>query len=150
MTLKFSVLGEPQGKGRPKFTTFGGFPKAYTPKKTVAYENNIKAIYMRAHPDCSFPEGMMLDLRVVAYFGIPKSTSNKRRIAMLAGEIRPTKKPDADNILKVVADSLNGLAYHDDAQIVDTQIRKFFSARPRIEVIIKETGTKNHEQLQIQ
>ena len=91
----------------------------------------------------------MLDLRVIAYFGIPKSASQKRRTEMLAGSIRPTKRPDADNILKVVADSLNGLAYHDDAQLVDAQIRKFYSANPRIEVTIQETGSPAHEQLQI-
>lgn len=38
---------------------------------------------------------------------------------MLAGEIRPTKKPDMDNVVKIIADSLNNLAYYDDTQIVE-------------------------------
>lgn len=41
----------------------------------------------------------------------------KRREAMIAGTIRPTKKPDADNVLKIVTDSLNDIAYYDDAQM---------------------------------
>ena len=37
-----------------------------------------------------------------------------------------------------VADSLNQVAYKDDTQIVDAQCRKFYSVKPRIEVIIKQ------------
>ena len=150
MILKFSVLGPPQGKGRPIFSTFRGHVSVRTPEKTAQYERNVQAMYKRAHPNRGFPEGVMLDLRVIAYFGVPNSAPQKRRAAMLAGEIRPTKRPDADNILKVIADSLNGLAYYDDAQLVDTQIRKFYSSRPRVEVTILETGGTEHEQLQIQ
>ena len=148
MRVKFAVLGEPQGKGRPIFSTWNGRVSARTPPKTVAYEKDIQAMYRRAHPNRSFPEGTMLDLRVLAYFGVPNSASQRKRAEMLAGGIRPTKKPDADNILKVVADSLNGLAYYDDSQVVDTQIRKYYSSKPRIEIIIQEIGN-SHEQLTI-
>lgn len=48
------------------------------------------------------------------------------------------KKPDFDNIGKIVCDSLNNIAYHDDAQIVDAQVRKFFSDDPRVVVTIQE------------
>ena len=51
--------------------------------------------------------------------------------------IRPIKKPDWDNIGKVVADSLNQVAYRDDAQVVDSQVRKFYSRQPRVEVTIQ-------------
>lgn len=149
MTLKFSVLGEPRGKARPRFSRQNGKVVTFTDKQTQAYENYIKVMFKRAHPDRCFPEGAMLDLRVIAYFGIPQSASQKRRTEMLAGGIRPTKRPDADNILKAVADSLNGLAYHDDAQLVDTQIRKFYSAQPRIEITIQDTGNKCYEQMQL-
>ena len=67
-------------------------------------------------------------------------------IAMIGGKaqlmrerkIRPMKKPDFDNIGKIVCDSLNDIAYHDDAQIVDAQVRKFFSDDPRVVVTIQE------------
>ena len=57
---------------------------------------------------------------------------------MLDGLIRPTKKPDWDNIGKVVCDALNGIAYRDDAQIVDSMVRKFYGEVPRVVVIIRE------------
>ena len=52
--------------------------------------------------------------------------------------LRPTKKPDMDNVVKIIADSLNQIAYRDDTQIVDCQCRKFYSDNPRVEVTIKE------------
>jgi len=137
MKLTFSVPGEPQGKGRPKFSSINGRVNARTPDATVVYENLVRLEYQRSNGAKKFEAGVMLDLRVIAYYAIPESTSKKKKKAMEDGELRPTKKPDADNILKVVADSLNGIAYHDDAQIVDTQIRKFYSRNPRLEVSIQ-------------
>jgi Holliday junction resolvase RusA-like endonuclease len=145
MKIKFSVPGEPQGKGRPIFSTYGGHVNARTPEKTIAYENLIRTMYRKAYPGRRFPDNEMLDLRVIAFFTIPSSISNKRHAAMVAGEVRPTKKPDADNILKVVADSLNKIAYHDDAQVVDTQLRKFYSTEPRIEITIQSVNPINHQ-----
>ena len=57
---------------------------------------------------------------------------------MEEGKIRPTKKPDFDNIGKIVCDSLNKRAYNDDAQVVDAQVRKFYSRNPRVVVTIQE------------
>lgn len=57
---------------------------------------------------------------------------------MLAGEITPTKKPDADNVLKVIADSLNKLCYRDDAQIVRAEIVKCYAEQPGVDVMIWE------------
>lgn len=57
---------------------------------------------------------------------------------MLAGIIRPTIKPDVDNIAKVILDSLNGLAYKDDKQIVFCAISKWYGENPRVEVILEE------------
>ena len=54
--------------------------------------------------------------------------------------IRPTKKPDWDNIGKIVCDSLNLVAYHDDSAVVDAQVRKFYSETPRVDVMIKVVG----------
>jgi Holliday junction resolvase RusA-like endonuclease len=55
---------------------------------------------------------------------------------MLAQRVWPTKKPDADNILKLVADALNGLAYVDDKNIVTAHAHKVYSDRPRLEINI--------------
>jgi len=141
MKVKFIVFGSPQGKARPRFVNRGKFMKAYTPDATVDYENQIRAEFYRQCGKRRFGDNDMLDMRIMAYYSIPASTSKKKQKAMEEGEMRPTKKPDFDNIGKVVADALNSIAYRDDAQVVDSQIRKFYSRNPRLEVTI-QTASK--------
>ena len=138
--VKFTVLGEPKGKGRPRFSTQTG--RAFTPKQTVNYEKLVHTEYMVQCKGFRFPDDAMLDMRILAYYSVPKSGSKKEKAQKLANAIRPTKKPDMDNVVKMVADALNQVAYKDDTQIVDCQVRKFYSEQPRIEVIIQEVGGK--------
>ena len=134
MEVHFTIPGEPVGKGRPRFSRQGSFVMAYTPGKTVSYENLIKVEYER-QSGFSFGE-REIGLRVTAYFSIPKSASKVKRRQMKDGEIRPAKKPDIDNVCKVVADALNGVAYNDDRQIVYTEISKRYDDMPRMDVSI--------------
>ena len=136
MKIKFTVLGEPQGKGRPRFANVRGKVITRTPDETVLYENLIVTEYRRQVGSTKFQDNEIIDLRIMAYFTIPASASKKKQKQMEDGEIRPAKKPDMDNIIKVVADSLNQIAYRDDAQIVDCQLRKYYSRQPRIEISI--------------
>ena len=138
MKVKFTVLGEPAGKGRPRFRSVGPYVKTYTPEKTVSYENLVKLEYRRQCNDFKFEDGVPLDLRITAYYSIPKSTSKKKRVLMEQFKIRSMKKPDNDNIVKVVQDALSLVAYHDDVQVVDCQLRKFYSENPRVVVTIQE------------
>ena len=134
--IRFTVLGEPKGKGRPRFNTRTGH--AMTPKDTVNYESLVRLEYAQQTDGFRFQDDAMLDMRILAYYSIPQSKSKKVKAAMLNNEIRPTKKPDLDNVVKIIADSLNQVAYRDDTQIVDCQCRKFYSEQPRVEVIIKQ------------
>lgn len=134
--IRFTVPGPPAAKQRPRFSN----GHTYTPQKTVQYENLVKVCYEQAARGYKFPDDAMLDVRIFAFYEIPKSVSKKKRQQMIDNEIRPTKKPDFDNIGKIICDSLNGIAYRDDAVIVDAQVRKFYSERPRVEVSIRTTG----------
>lgn len=132
---KFTIPGIPKGKGRQRSRKDGSHP--YTPKDTVLYENKVTTCYME---QCGmfFEKGMPLDMRITAYLPIPSSESQKRQRLMEEHKIRPTKKPDSSNIQKAVEDGLNGVAYSDDSQIVDTQVRRFYSHQPRVVVTIQE------------
>ncbi len=136
MRVSFTVMGEPCGKGRPRFSKPG---HTYTPDKTSRYENLVKLEY-ESQCGCRFDDSDQLDMRIYAYYGIPKSDSKKKAAQKLSGIIRPAKKPDMDNVMKIIADSLNGIAYRDDTQIVDSMVRKFYSDVPRVQVIIQTTG----------
>lgn len=140
MRAKFCIHGDPQGKGRPRFSIVCGHVHTRTPDETVLYENLVKTEY-RQQVGVKFPDDAMLDVRIFAYYPIPKSASKRKRQAMLEKKIRPTKKPDWDNVGKVICDSLNGIAYRDDAQVVDSMVRKFYSEDPKVVVTIEEIKT---------
>ena len=135
MKIAFILAGEPKGKERPRFCHNG---QIYTPKQTTTYEQQIIFDYYKQCGNVKFDENSQLELFVKAYYKIPKSASKKKRMAMLSEEIRPTKKPDGDNILKAVADALNGVCYKDDKSIVKMSSEKFYSDVPRSEVIVQE------------
>ena len=134
--ITFVIYGEPQGKGRPKFTLTG---HAYTPERTKTYEAEIVAAFRREFPDfVRWEKGVPLRVRIKAVYGIPRSDSGLMAARKASGEIRPTKKPDADNVEKIVLDAINGIAWRDDAQVVDLRTTKVYGAVPRVEVEIDE------------
>nr|DAG40359.1 MAG TPA: Endodeoxyribonuclease RusA [Caudoviricetes sp.] len=73
---------------------------------------------------------------------IPKSATKAKRELMLTGKIRPTVKPDWDNLGKLVSDALNGIAYDDDKSVVDASVRKYYSDRPRTQITVCDADTE--------
>lgn len=136
MQVRFSVPGEPKGKGRPRFSNAGKYVKTYTPHDTVVYENLVRLSYTQAHPKVKLTGALRAEIR--AYFPIPASVSKKKREAMIAGKVRYTKKIDADNLAKAVLDALNNVAYDDDKQIVELFVSKDYSEEPQVIVVLTE------------
>ena len=141
--MKFTIPGEPTGKGRPRVVKFGNRSMAFTPQKTVSYENLVKLEYQaQSEGECFGDRQVRMNIK--AYYGLPKSDSRNKRTAKLAGQIRPTKKPDIDNVYKIIADALNGIAYNDDSQIVSARIEKLYAETPHVDITIEEV---QHETL---
>lgn len=130
--IKLIIPGQPCAKQRPRVCN----GHAFTPAKTVNYETLVKQLYITQNFRQQI-DGEII-MRVMAFFEIPKSASKKAREAMITGYTRPTKKPDWDNVGKIISDALNGLAYHDDSQIVTATVEKWYSENPRVEVELEE------------
>lgn len=79
-----------------------------------------------------------MEVYIRAYFEIPKSVSKKKKQQMLENEISPIIKPDTDNIAKSILDSLNGIAYLDDKQVIRLTVEKWYAEVPSVSVEIKE------------
>lgn len=120
--LFFSIPGEPRGKGRPRIAP--GQTRPYTPKETVAAERAIRAEFIRLFPKHKPWTGPVM-LRFTAVFAIPKSFNAALRQAALEGKVYAIKKCDKDNIEKLLADSLNGLAWVDDSQLQGGGIKRY-------------------------
>lgn len=104
---EFEVIGKVQGKGRPRF----GRGRVYTPQKTVDYEETIRLSFLTSKR-----------ILHTSYVGV----------TIIAMTNNILGKPDIDNIAKVVLDSLNGLAYYDDKQVVKMEITKVHSKKERL------------------
>ena len=122
---------EPQGKARPRFDSRSR--RTYTPTKTIKYEWEIQKAFRERYPDMIPPSGD-LKVQIAACFSMPKSWSNKKKKEASLGHCR--QKPDADNIATAVLDALNGLAYVDDAQVVELSVVKYWDYEPSVEVMI--------------
>lgn len=133
MRAEFTIHSAPTGKARPRVTMHG----TYTPRKTKQYEDLVRSEYISQCIGTNFGENA-LEIDITAVYAVPKSANKETRWKMLSGEIRPTKKPDYDNISKAVCDALNGLAYKDDAQIVDAHCHKVYGEIPMVIVTIEE------------
>lgn len=130
--VRVTIIGEPCGKGRPRFARNGA---TYTPQKTVNYETLVQVEY-RVQTACKRFEGPV-KMTITAYYGIPKSAPKQRKSLMEMNRVRPIKKPDIDNVAKIICDALNGYAYHDDTQVVELRAVKLYGD-PRVVVEIEE------------
>ena len=119
MTKTVKVYGRPKGKSRPRFAN----GHAYTPKATRDYEKMIGSEYLAQDGRKHTGE---ISLKVEAVFKIPKSWTKKKRWETIDTGKRPECRPDIDNIVKVAMDGLNGIAYDDDAQVVEISARKLY------------------------
>lgn len=132
MEISFVVYGEPRGKARPRVTRNG----TYTPDATVVYEELVRARYREAAQGRKFNPDEEIEIDIKACYNMPKSASSRVRNAMLNGKIQPKKKPDIDNIIKIICDALNGIAYRDDAQVVKVTCVKEYGNIPQVDVTI--------------
>ncbi|MGP1505160.1 MAG: RusA family crossover junction endodeoxyribonuclease [Eggerthia catenaformis] len=128
----FTIPGEPKGKARHRITKSG---IAYIPKQTTSYENWVKQCYLDNYEQTD--SKAEISVHITCFFAPPKSVSKKKKQMMLDHQINVTKKPDCDNIAKIILDSLNKIAYYDDSQIVDLHVSKQYDEIPHVAVVIE-------------
>jgi len=136
MKVKFTVMGTPMVKKRPRASMRNGHAVVYTPKDTVNYENLVRYTYQS---DVGIKLEGAIEMNVKAYFPIPKSVSKKQH-ALMATEKEPCIKHrgDIDNVCKVLMDSILGVAYDDDRQIYKLTGEKWYSENPRVEIEMRD------------
>ena len=135
--IKFTVYGEPRGKGRPHFNRKNGI--AYTPASTRQAERDFLSQAIQYKP--KEPLNGALSIELTFYLAIPASKPKKWREGALNGSILPAKKPDIDNLIKSVLDPMNSIFFQDDKQIIWLTAAKLYSVTPRTKVEIEEAVT---------
>jgi putative endodeoxyribonuclease rusA len=135
MIYEFEVPGKVIGKGRPRLNSYTGI--VYTPTKTKDYESLVEQYFLLKYPRFKTLEGR-IKVSIIAYFSIPKATKKSDINEMLDNNISPTKKPDIDNIVKAVLDSMNKFAFKDDNQITKLEVEKKYALEDKIYIKIEE------------
>lgn len=136
--MQFEVVGAPVGKSRPKFSTIHGFPQALKAKNDVLYENLVKVSFLQEKQEDYNLYDKAIKMQITAFFEIPKSFSKRKALEAAEGKIYPQKKPDVDNIAKIICDALNNVAYKDDTQIIQLTILKKYALEPKVNIEIDE------------
>lgn len=132
--IVFEIEGKPMAKARPRFTRKG---IAYTDEKTRLYEKMVKIVFLKKYPEHKPLEGY-IEANITAIFEVPKSYSKKKTKELLESHNNYDHKPDLDNIAKIILDSLNGVAFRDDAQVTILHMNKEYGEKAKVIVELKE------------
>ena len=133
---EFKIPGKAQAKQRPRMGRSG---VVYTPKETLIYENYVKMCYSDyANQFGWLPYENQVRAEIEVLVAVPKSDSKTKKKAKIEGMIRPAVKPDCDNLAKSILDSLNGLAYQDDKQVVELFVKKYYAENAEVRVRLTE------------
>jgi Holliday junction resolvase RusA-like endonuclease len=121
VVARFTIDGEPASKARARFTGYGYGKggRAYTPEATRAAEDAVAWKFRQAAP------GYKVDSEHT--FGV---------MALFFADTRHRR--DVDNMLKLILDGLNGIAWKDDAQVDEVAGRRGYDVEgnARTEVIV--------------
>ncbi len=135
MIYEFEVIGEIKGKARPRLNTYTG--NIYTDSNTKNYENLIKQYFKVKYPRY-VPFENRVKVKIIIYLKIPQNTTKKNRKLIEEGILSPTKKPDIDNVVKIVLDALNKMAFNDDNQITQLEVEKTYSEEEKLYIKLEE------------
>lgn len=122
MTISFDVLAKPRGKGRPRFTRKG---HAYTPAQTRQYERVVAMVALAARQEWEHENAVSWPMKA-------------RRGYKLSCEVTGAHgNTDADNVLKLCADSIQGVLYENDRQLREVHAVKVTGGVPRLRVTVE-------------
>ncbi len=143
--IVFKLLVEPRTKARGRASRTGkkcptcsqksGALIVFTPKDTRAYEESIRLTCLGIMRKRGLkPLEGPISIRIVTV-----STRPKRLIEEHPGRHWKPNRPDIDNSVKAILDSLNGVCFADDAQIVQLEALNLYAAideAPRVEIMV--------------
>ena len=125
MQIKFTVLGTPIPKGRPRL---GRKSSVYTPKRTRVAEDSFKLQASKHEPDELIPIDVPVSLTLTFYFPFPKKQIHTDK---------HIEKIDLDNLIKLCLDSMNGRFFADDRQVFQIIATKLYTlTKPKTEITL--------------
>ena len=141
--VELTILGEPMGKQRPRYSMYNGIVRTYTPQKTINYESLIAHEYNQKYGKLMFERDRPIAAYIRAFFPLSKSDYGKKGLNKSGREKIAmrfcTKHVDLDNIVKCILDALNSICYVDDKQVVFITCEKQWTeGEAKVEIELEE------------
>ena len=136
--VRIRIPVTPISQGRPRAYSLNGKARVYSPQKNRTYKEVVQIFAMQSMKNKK-ATAMPLHVTISFFLEIPKSWTKEKKLAATVGKILPTSRPDIDNYIKAIFDSLNGIAFADDSQIVSMNAVKLYTPnKAYVDVEIKE------------
>lgn len=130
MILDVVIPGEPVAWPRAKYNSRQR--RFYVDDETQAAKRRL-AVHVGVlwnQANHGEPHKGPISVEVVCVLAVPASWSKAKKVQALSGTLHPTSRPDVDNYAKLVMDALNGIAWVDDAQVVQLSVAKCYGEQP--------------------
>ena len=146
--LLFFAAGLPKAQPRAKARAMGKFAQVYNPKTADDWKMIVRNEAAKAWDAVPWEGPLCVNLtfyfpRIGSHFKGQSAAAKAANAPRIVKDNAPrwhTTKPDRDNCDKAVMDALTNLGvWHDDKQVCDGRIRKFYADRtPGCLIEIKE------------
>jgi Holliday junction resolvase RusA-like endonuclease len=144
LVLELQVLGRPQPAGSKK-----GFYNRHTgrviitddAKKSKPWKQEVAGAALAQLGDAHELSRGPLALELIFYLARPKGHYGTGRNAgkvKASAPLFPAVKPDTTKLVRAVEDALTGIAWKDDAQVVDQAAKKRYGVPERVEILVYE------------
>lgn len=141
-TISFFIPTIPHGKAthrdkiiKPKDPSKPAFVKHYPEPKTRVREQHVSDAFLFEVGGGWQPITVGIVLRIEVYFPMLAGWGVKKRERM---NLRPVLvKPDCSNVVKLIEDGLNGIAWTDDKLVTDLMCFKRYNYVPGYRVTIE-------------
>jgi len=126
--LNETINGKPKAQPRVKAFSRGGKAGVYTPSTADEWRRNVSVSLIR-HKDKNLSGAFEVELHFI--LDRPRSHYRTGRFKHIQKDDAPTyhtKKPDVDNLAKLILDVLTKINYwSDDSQVVSLKVTKQYS-----------------------
>lgn len=132
-SVSFIFYFVPKATPRARYTGFGG----HFYVSDAMNNQRLMQSYVKQHLD-DFPMiTTACRFYCDTYFPTPSAMTKEEKVRAELKKIRHMSKPDWDNLGKTYSDMIQNTIIMDDSIIVDAQVHKFYSTKPRIEITIE-------------
>lgn len=134
----FTVYGVPLAQGRPRFKRIGNHVQTFDPQESRSWKESVRAQaiqYLQSNGGVIPIKG---GINVYLFFFLPRPKSLPKKVLL------HLKKPDLDNLTKLILDALRGICYKDDSQIVRLLVTKQYG-EPHTDIAIYNARNSEDE-----